>query len=316
MARFLVTGGGGFIGSNIVEALVSQDHFVRVLDNFSTGRTENLAAVERSVEVIEGDIRSLLTVERAVKDVDFVLHQAALPSVPRSIADPGTTNEVNVSGTLNVLNAAREAGIRRVVIASSSSVYGSAPGLPKREDMIPSPLSPYAVSKFTSELYARVFQGLYGLEVVVLRYFNVFGKHQNPDSQYSAVIPKFCKALLHNVSPTIFGDGGQSRDFTHVENVVSANILACTTASAAGTVINVASGSRHTVNELFDKLKDVMGASVKPTYLPERKGEVRDSYADISLAKQVLGYTIRTDLDRGLELTADYFRQYYSPEST
>lgn len=314
MAHYLVTGGGGFIGSNIVGDLVSQGHTVRVLDNFSTGRPENLAGIEQRIEIVEGDIRSLLTVERAVKGVDYILHQAALPSVPRSIADPGTTNEVNVSGTLNILNAAKEAHVKRVVLASSSSVYGNTPQLPKHEGMVPTPLSPYAVSKLTGEYYARVFYQLYGLEITVLRYFNVFGKNQNPDSQYSAVIPKFCKALLTNTPPMIYGDGEQSRDFTHVKNVVHANLLACTSPKAAGAVVNIASGHKKSVNELFQRLKTLLGATVNPAYLPERTGEVRDSFADIALAKQLLGYSPVSDFESGLKQTADYFRQRLAPD--
>ncbi len=227
--KFLVTGGGGFIGSNLVEELLKQGHSVRVLDNFSTGRRENLAEFKEDIELVEGDIRSYHIVKQAVKGIEVILHQAALPSVPRSINDPITSNEVNVGGTLNILDAAKDAGVKRVVFASSSSIYGDNPELPKHERMTPKPLSPYAVSKLTGEHYLHVFNKLYGLETVALRYFNVFGPRQDPSSQYSAVIPKFIKAINNNEQPMIFGDGEQSRDFTYVENVCQANILAATT---------------------------------------------------------------------------------------
>ncbi len=315
MATFVVTGGGGFIGSNIVEALVQKGETVRVVDNFSTGRPENLSGVRRDIELIETDIRVLSNLEQTFKGADYVLHQAALPSVPRSIADPATTNEVNISGTLNVLLAARNAAVKRVVLASSSSVYGNTVELPKRESMIPAPLSPYAVSKLTAELYAGVFHKLYGLEVVILRYFNVFGKHQDPNSEYSAVIPKFCRSILKNESPVIHGSGEQSRDFTHVANVVHANLLACISSGAPGKVFNIAAGEKTSVNQLFANLKQVLSSSVVPTYAPERKGDVRDSFADISLAHTHLGYAPVKPFATGLRDTADYFRSIFSRPS-
>lgn len=315
MATYVVTGGGGFIGSNIVEALVQKGETVRVVDNFSTGRRENLSAVRRNIELVETDIRVLSGLEQAFKGADYVLHQAALPSVPRSIADPVTTNEVNVAGTLNVLVAARNAGVRRVVLASSSSVYGNTAMLPKTETMTPAPLSPYAVSKLTAELYAGVFQRLYGLETVILRYFNVFGKHQDPNSEYSAVIPRFCKSILRNESPVIYGNGEQSRDFTHVANVVHANLLASTSPHAAGKVMNIAAGEKTSVNSLFANLKAVFHSSVSPSYAPERTGDVRDSFADISLAHKHLGYAPVMDFSKGIRETAEHFRSTFSHPS-
>ncbi len=315
MATFVVTGGGGFIGSNIVEALVQKGETVRVVDNFSTGRRENLSGIRRDIELLETDIRALPGLEHAFKGADYILHQAALPSVPRSIADPVTTNEVNVTGSLNVLVAARDAGVRRVVFASSSSVYGNTAELPKKEAMTPAPLSPYAVSKLTAELYAGVFHRLYGLEVVILRYFNVFGKHQDPNSEYSAVIPRFCKSILRKESPVIYGNGEQSRDFTHVANVVHANLLACTSPDAPGRVMNIAAGEKTSVNSLFANLKGVFNSSVSPSYASERKGDVRDSYADISLAHKHLGYTPVRNFSEGLRETAEHFRATFSHQS-
>lgn len=315
MATFVVTGGGGFIGSNIVEALVHKGEAVRVVDNFSTGRRENLSGVRKDIELIETDIRALPGLERAFKGTDYVLHQAALPSVPRSIADPVTTNEVNVAGSLNVLVAARNAGVRRVVVASSSSVYGNTVELPKKEAMTPSPLSPYAVSKLTAELYAGVFYRLYGLEVVILRYFNVFGKHQDPNSEYSAVIPRFCKSILRNEPPVIYGNGEQSRDFTHVANVVHANLLACSSTDAPGRVMNIAAGEKTSVNTLFANLKEVYHSPVSASYAPERKGDVRDSFADISLAHKHLGYRPVMDFSKGLRDTAEHFRSTFRHQS-
>lgn len=309
MARYLVTGGGGFIGSNIVAELMKRGEHVRVIDNFSTGRRENLAQTAGTIDLVEGDIRSLQTVERAMKGVDFVLHQAALPSVARSILDPLTTNEVNVTGTLHVLSAAKAEGVKVVVMASSSSVYGNTPTLPKTESMPTSPLSPYAVSKLTTEHYGKVFTTLHRLPVVVLRYFNVFGPNQNPDSEYSAVIPRFCKALLKNESPVIFGDGKQSRDFTFIENVVNANLAACVSSRAFGQVMNVAAGGSFSVNELFDRLKRITGATAEAKYLPERQGEVRDSFADISLAKELIGFNVTCDFSTGLDRTVAYFQR-------
>ncbi len=301
MGRYLVTGGAGFIGGHIVKALIAQGASVRVLDNFATGKRETLDAFENQVEVIEDDLRSLAAVEHAVDGVDFVLHEGALPSVPRSIDDPSTTNDVNVTGTLNLLVAARDADVKRVVFASSSSVYGNSPKLPKDESMTPNPLSPYAVSKLAGETYCRVFNETYGLETVVLRYFNVFGPRQDPKSQYSAVIPKFLRLMRSGQPPTVFGDGEQSRDFTHIDNVVDANLKACEApASAAGEVFNCACHDQVTLNQLLDQLNGELGTSLEAEYAPDRAGDVRHSYADINKAKELLGYRPSVSFSQGL----------------
>ncbi len=281
--KFLVTGGAGFIGSNIVEELLKRGHTVRVLDNFATGKRENLKEFNSDIELLEGDIRSYHIVRQAVKDIEVILHQAALPSVPRSINDPITTNEVNVMGTLNILDAAKDAGVRRIVYASSSSVYGDNPELPKREDMLPNPLSPYAVSKLAGEKYCQVFAKLYGIETVILRYFNVFGPRQDPNSQYSAVIPKFIKAIKEDKQPVIYGDGTQSRDFTYVSNVVEGNILAATKEIESGLVMNCATHGQMTLNELVNQLNKILGKEIKPVYDKPRPGEIKHSFADIRI---------------------------------
>ncbi len=308
MSVMLVTGGAGFIGSHVVERLVELGHVVRVLDNFSTGRRENLEAADGRHDLLEADVRDIAAVREAVRGVTVVFHQAALASVPRSVDDPVTTNEVNAGGTLNVLMASREAGVRRVVYASSSSVYGDTPELPKREDMRPRPESPYAVSKLTAEHYCRVFSDLYGLECVSLRYFNVFGPRQVPDSQYAAVIPLFVTSLLGGTPPAVHGDGEQSRDFTYVANVVDANIAAATNPGAIGEVINIACGSSFTINELFRMLRDLTGASVEPRHVDPRPGDVRHSCADVTKAGRLLGFTSRVSFEDGLERTVAWFR--------
>ena len=302
----LVTGGAGFIGSHIVDELARRHIQTRVLDNFSTGRHDNLQALD-SVRVIEGDVRDLDTVRQAMSGVDYVLHQAALPSVPRSVADPLTTNQVNVTGTLNVLIAAREAGVKRVVYASSSSVYGNSPTLPKREEMPTAPLSPYAVSKLAGENYCRVFYQVYGLPTVALRYFNVFGPRQDPTSPYSAVIPKFVTALLHSEPPTIYGDGTQSRDFTYVANVVLANLLACEKDGAIGQVMNVACGERYTLLTLCSELATLTGRTLQPVFAPPRAGDVKHSMAAIDQAKQILGYGPAVEWREGLRHTVEWY---------
>ena len=307
MSFYLVTGGAGFIGSNIVAHLVARGDQVRVLDNFSTGRRENLAAVAEHIEVVEGDIRSYHLVQQAVADVDYVLHQAALPSVPRSVRDPITTNEVNVLGTLNLLQAAREAGVRRLVYASSSSIYGNSDALPKHEAMSPAPVSPYAISKLAGEQYCRVFWQLYGFETVCLRYFNVFGPRQDPTSQYSAVIPRFITALLENRPLTIYGDGSQSRDFTYVANVVRCNLFACAAPQAPGQVLNVACGQRFSLLELVDHLAQITGRSPQVLHAAGRPGEVPHSLAAIDLARDVLGYQPEFDFDKGLAETVKWY---------
>lgn len=308
MARYLVTGGGGFIGSNIVAALLKKGEQVRVLDNFATGRLANLVAMADQIELIEGDIRSYHIVQKAVRDVDYVLHQAALPSVPRSISDPITTAQVNVMGTLNVLQAARDASVKRLVYASSSSVYGDTPTLPKRETMPTCPLSPYAISKLAGEQYCQSFWRLYGFETVCLRYFNVFGPHQDPTSQYSAVIPRFIKAMLQGQPLTIHGDGLQSRDFTYVVNVIQANILACSALGAAGRVFNIACGERHSLLDLIRLLAEITGANPQVVHGPARPGDVMHSQADITAAREILGFKPIINFEQGLRQTVAWYQ--------
>jgi len=313
--RFLVTGGAGFIGSNIVHTLVRKGERVRVLDNLSTGNQDNLRDILGEIELIEGDIRDINTVGEAVKGVEVILHQAALPSVARSVENPIDTNDVNIRGTLNLLIAARDAGVKRVVYASSSSIYGDTPTLPKREDMPPNPISPYALTKYVGERYCQIFTWIYGLETVSLRYFNVFGPRQNPHSQYAAVIPIFIGAYLTDTPPTIFGDGEQSRDFTYIENVVQANLLAAEAEGVAGEVFNIACGSRTTVNELARMIAEIVGSDVKPVHGPPRPGDVRHSQADISKAKRMLGYEPSVSLIEGLKRTVEWYRKAQSSKS-
>jgi len=301
--KFLVTGGAGFIGSHIVEELLKRNYKVRVLDNFSTGKRENLKEFEKDIELIEGDIRSYHIVEKAVKGVDIILHQAALPSVPRSIKDPITTNEVNVGGTLNILEAAKENHVKRIVFASSSSVYGDTPTLPKREDMVPNPLSPYAVSKLAGEKYCQVYSKVYGIETVILRYFNVFGPRQDPNSQYSAVIPKFIKAMKENKRPIIYGDGTQSRDFTYVANVVEANILAAISEVDSGIVMNCACGGQITLNELVVEINKLLNKNIEPIYDKPRAGDIKHSYADLELIINRLNFKPKFSFEDGLKFT-------------
>jgi UDP-glucose 4-epimerase len=307
MALYLVTGGAGFIGSSLVEELLHRRQQVRVLDNFATGKRENLAPFLDQVELVEGDIRDLETVHAAVAGVDYILHQAALPSIPRSIAAPITSNETNVNGTLNVLVAARAAGVKRVVYASSSSIYGNSQLLPKREDMPAAPLSPYAVSKLAGESYCLAFAHVYGLPAIALRYFNVFGPRQDPASQYSAVIPKFISLMLAGKPLTINGDGLHSRDFTYIKNVVKANLLAATAPAEISGVFNIACGQRHTLLELIRELNHLLGLKIEPHFGPERPGDVKHSEADISRIRQVLGYEPEVDFAQGLRLTAQGF---------
>ena len=299
MARYLVTGGAGFIGVNLAAALVRQGHHVRILDNFSTGLRENLAVVP-GAEIVEGDVRSYHIVREAVEGVDFVLHQAALPSVPRSVRDPITTNDVNITGTLNVLTAARDAKAQRLVFASSSSVYGDNQVLPKHEGLVPGPLSPYAVSKLSGEQYCRVFTALYGFDTVILRYFNVFGPHQNPRSEYAAVIPRFIHEIARGVSPVVYGDGTQTRDFTFVDNVVAANLAACERSQIAGRVFNVATGRQVSLLDLVSTLGALLRRDVRPTFRPARPGDVKHSFASIEAARDALGYEPHIDLQQGL----------------
>jgi nucleoside-diphosphate-sugar epimerase len=306
MRKVLVTGGGGFIGSHLASALLKQGHSVRILDNFSTGSRSNLDVLRGEAEIVEGDIQSYERVNRAVTGCDLVFHEAALPSVPRSIQDPLTSNATNVIGTLNVLLASRDQDIKRVILASSSSVYGANSSLPKREDHQTLPISPYATAKLASENYARSFHEVYGLETVALRYFNVFGPRQDPNSEYAAVIPRFLTRIAAGEPPVIFGDGDQSRDFTYVDNVVQANLLAIDApSSAAGHSYNVACGERTTLNDLCDELKSILKSDVEPVRTVGRPGDVRHSLADISKAWEALRYEPSVGLRHGLELTAD-----------
>jgi UDP-glucose 4-epimerase len=279
-----------------------------VLDDFSSGKEANLESFRGELESIRGDIRDAVLVNRAMKDVEIVFHEAALGSVPRSVADPLTTHEVNITGTLNVLLAARDASVKRVVYASSSSVYGETPELPKHEGMIPQPLSPYALSKLAGEHYAKVFKHVYGFEVVSLRYFNIFGPRQDPESQYAAVIPRFITALLNGTSPIVYGDGLQSRDFTYVENVVNANLLAAEAEGVAGQAFNVACGGRYTLLDLLAKLKETIGSDIEPIHEAARAGDVRDSQASIEAAEKALGYHVSVDFDEGLRRTVEWYK--------
>jgi UDP-glucose 4-epimerase len=299
----LITGGAGFIGSHIVRRMLALDWSVVVLDDLSTGKTSNLGEVAADIRFAEGDIRCLDDVRAAVEGCDAVFHQAALPSVPRSIADPISSHAVNATGTLNVLVAARDAGVRRVVMASSSSVYGAVPGLPKRESMATLPISPYAVSKLAAESYCRSWFDLYGIETVALRYFNVFGPRQDPLSAYAAVVPRFIAAYAAGEPPVIFGDGEQSRDFTYVANVVDANVRALDSAAAPGRIYNIACNERITLNDLARELARQMGTSVTPVHAAPRPGEVRHSLADIGEARADLGYEPRIGLAEGLRAT-------------
>ena len=305
---YLVTGGAGFIGSHIVERLVHDGHHVRVLDNLFSGRESNLDSVRGEIELIRDDIRNRVAVADAVRGVDFVFHEAALGSVPRSVADPITTHEVNITGTLNILLAAREAGVKRVVYASSSSVYGETPELPKRETMTPQPLSPYALSKLAGEHYVSVFKQVYGFEAVSLRYFNIFGPRQDPESQYAAVIPRFITAMLEGRKPTVYGDGLQSRDFTYVDNVVEANLLAAEADGVGGQAFNVACGGRYSLLDLISRLTSIIGTSVEPIHEPSRAGDVRDSQASIEAAARGFNYRIAVDFAEGLRRTVDWYR--------
>jgi UDP-glucose 4-epimerase len=303
----VVTGGAGFIGSNLVDALLGAGHEVRVLDNFSTGHRANLAHVLDDVELVEGDLRSYERVAYAVRGAEVVFHQGALPSVPRSVQDPITSSEVNVGGTLNVLLAARDAGVRRVVFASSSSIYGDLPGLPRVETLPVAPSAPYAVSKLAAEHYCHVAHKVYGLETVSLRYFNVFGARQDPNSHYSAVIPKFISAIVAGRAPTIFGDGQQMRDFTHISNVVRANLLAADAPGAVGLPVNVATGGSHSLLELVALLGLLLRRDVVAEHAPPRLGDVERSWASIDRAREVLGFEPEVGFEEGLRRTAEAF---------
>jgi UDP-glucose 4-epimerase len=314
--RLLVTGGGGFIGSHLVQACLEDGHEVRVLDNFATGRRENLIGLASSFELIEGDIQSYERVHNAALGCEMVLHQAAMPSVPRSIQDPLTSNASNVIGTLNVLLAARDNDVRRVIFASSSSVYGASQALPKVESQAPLPISPYAVAKLAGEGYCRSFHAVYGLETVALRYFNVFGPRQDPLSQYAAVIPIFLSAVLRGESPTIYGDGTQTRDFTYVSNIIDANRLAMTAPNVAGQLLNVAYGAGISINEVVVAIAELTGREVTPRYAPPRIGDVPHSTANIDRAREVLGFESTVSFRDGLARTIEYFeRVAFSPRT-
>jgi len=309
---YLVTGGAGFIGSNLASSLLALGHRVRVLDNFLTGKRENLAGLAEkygeAFELVEGDLRDLGVTRRAVEGAEYVLHQGALPSVPRSVADPVLSNEINVGGTLTLLVAARDAGVRRVVFAASSSAYGDTPELPKRESMTPNPKSPYAAQKLAGEHYMRIFCEVYGVETVSLRYFNVFGPKQDPTSTYAAVIPRFITSVLSGTPPTIYGDGLQTRDFTYIDNVVQANLRACEAPKeACGRVVNIACGERISLLDILEIVYKLAGRRVDPKFEPSRPGDVRDSLADISLAKDLLGYEPQVGFPDGLSRTFDFF---------
>ena len=308
MEKFLVTGGAGFIGSNICRKLVSQGCFVRVIDNLLTGKKSNLADIIDGIEFIQADMGDEKIARRAAKNIDIVLHEGALPSVPRSVDDPAATHKHCVDATFTLLMAARDAGVKRFVYASSSAAYGDTPTLPKVESMLPEPLSPYAVAKLVGEYYCSVFYKVFGLQTISLRYFNVFGPYQDPTSQYAAAIPAFVTAILKNQPPTIFGDGEQSRDFTYVDNIVEANLLAARAKHAAGQVLNIACGQVVTVNEIIGMINELTGRNVKPVYADPRPGDVKHSLADITLAKKLIGFKPIVPFKQGLELALTWYR--------
>jgi UDP-N-acetylglucosamine 4-epimerase len=307
MTVSLVTGGGGFIGSHLVDALLAEGHTVRVVDDFSTGNRKHLAEALPKITLHEISITDPAALLEAMDGVDYVFHQAAIPSVPRSIEDPQTCHDVNVTGTFNVLNAARQTGVKRVVYAASSSAYGDIEGDYKHEGMSPQPLSPYGVAKLAGEYYMQVFYQVYGLETVSLRYFNVFGPRQDPASEYAAVIPKFATAMLQGKAPTIYGDGKQSRDFTYIENAVRGNLLAAQSPTAPGQVINLACGQRHTLLDLVGVINDYLGSNIKPAFAPARIGDIKHSLADISKAEELLGYSPATTFTDGVYRTVSWF---------
>lgn len=308
MATYVVTGGGGFIGSHIVEELLRRRETVKLIDNFSTGKRANVEAFKNKADIIETDISEGKNLVDIFKGADYVIHQAAIPSVPKSILDPVTSHRSNVNGTLNVLIAARDAGVKRVVYASSSSLYGDSPTLPKHEEMMPKPLSPYGAQKLFGEMYCQVFTRSYGLETVALRYFNVFGPRQDPSSPYSGVLALFIPAVLQDRRPTIHGDGLQSRDFTYVQNVVDANLLACTVPGIGGQVFNIARGDRITVNSILQQINKITGKDVPPIYSEPRAGDIKHSQADITRAREHLGYEARISFEEGLRRTIEWYR--------
>ena len=307
--RYLVTGGAGFIGSNTVDELVRRGHSVVVLDDFSSGKEESLAEVRNKITFIKGSITDIEVVRKAMHEAEYVLHLAAKTSVPRSVKDPIETNKINIDGTLNVLVAAKELKVKRVVFAASSSAYGETPTLPKVETMQPEPISPYGVTKYVGELYGQAFGRCYGLENVALRYFNIFGPRQDPSSPYSGVLAKFCSAFLEDAQPVVFGDGEQTRDFTYVENAVQANLLACEAPSVSGKVFNVGVGGRVSLNEVVRVLGKISGKTLETKYEPPRDGDIRDSQADISQAKELLGYVPQVAFEDGLARTFEWYRE-------
>jgi UDP-glucose 4-epimerase len=312
--RYLVTGGAGFIGSNLVDELVRRGHRVVVLDDLSAGNEANLAGVRDRIDLHIGSITDLAAVQSACRGVDYIIHLAARTSVPRSVKDPLETNHVNIDGTLNVLVAARDAKVRRVVYAASSSAYGETPELPKVESMQPEPISPYGVTKYVGELYAQVFGRVYGLENVCLRYFNVFGPRQDPTSQYSGVLSRFMLAVIQGQSPVVYGDGEQSRDFTYIDNVVDETLRACEKEGASGIVFNGGTGARIRINQVLKLLEKVTGKKIQAKYAPPRDGDIRDSQADISLARKVLDYEPRVHFEEGLRRTWEWYKGNFSKE--
>lgn len=310
--RYVVTGGAGFIGSTTVDELVRRGHSVVVLDDMSSGKEENLAEVRGKITIMKGSINDLEIVQKAMLQADYVMHLAARTSVPRSVKDPIETNRVNVDGTLNVLVAARDNKVKRVVLAASSSAYGDTPTLPKRESMQPVPISPYGVTKYVGELYAQAFGRCYGLENVSLRYFNIFGPRQDPDSPYSGVLSRFSTAFLESTPPVIFGDGEQTRDFTYVDNAVEANILACEASGASGKTFNIGTGQAISLNQVVKILQKIAGKTLEPKYEAPREGDIRDSLADTQLAKQVLGYEPAVGFEQGLERTYAWYQAQHT----
>ena len=306
--RYLVTGGAGFIGSNTVDELVRRGHGVVVLDDLSSGKEDNLAEVRSKITFMKGSITDIEVVQKAMVQADYVIHLAARTSVPRSVKDPVDTNRINVDGTLNVLVAARDNKVKRVVFAASSSAYGDTPTLPKSEDMQPVPISPYGVTKYVGELYGSAFLKCYGLETVSLRYFNIFGPRQDPGSPYSGVLAKFCTAFLEDKQPVVFGDGEQTRDFTFVDNAVHANLLACEAPNVAGKVFNVGTGARISLNEVLATLRKITSKALEAKYDPPREGDIRDSQADISQARKFLGYEPQVGFEQGLQITFEWYR--------
>ena len=307
--RYLVTGGAGFIGSNTVDELVRRGHSVVVLDDLSSGKEDNLAEIRNKITFIKGSITDIEVVRKAMHEAEYVLHLAARTSVPRSVKDPIETNKINIDGTLNVLVAAKELKVKRVVFAASSSAYGETPTLPKVETMQPQPISPYGVTKYVGELYGQTFGRCYGLENVALRYFNIFGPRQDPGSPYSGVLAKFCSAFLEDAQPVVFGDGEQTRDFTYVENAVQANLLACEAPNVSGKVFNVGVGGRISLNGVLRELGKITGKTMEAKYEPPREGDIRDSQADISQAREFLGYEPQVTFEEGLARTFEWYRE-------